>query len=159
MTEWREYQHVVGGAELLAAVEPLWVELCEHHAQVAPVFATMFRCRPFADRAAEILAHAQGGLRVELAMADDAAVGFCIGSVAASGAGEVDSIFVQAAHRGAGLGEVLMRHALDWLEQQDAAPVTVAVVSGNDRALHWYERFGFTPRRVQLVRTRHTQAT
>ncbi|MCA1944319.1 MAG: GNAT family N-acetyltransferase [Desulfovibrio sp.] len=159
MAALEDYTFRTGGAELLDAVAPLWRELCDHHAKVAPVFAPWFQCREFRDRAAEILAHAQGGLQVQLAQPAAACgtvpVGFCICSMAACGAGEVDSIYVQPAHRGAGIGEAFMHAGLTWLEGQGASPISLAVVSGNDRAMRWYARFGFTPRRVQLVRT-HT---
>ncbi|GAB7079519.1 GNAT family N-acetyltransferase [Megalodesulfovibrio paquesii] len=154
MLKLQHYAVRVGGQELLPAIEPMWRALCEHHAQVAPVFADWFRCRPFADRAAEVLGHASGGLLVQLGMVDDVAVGFCISSITATGAGEIDSIFVASEHRGAGLGEQFMRQALHWLDEHGAAPISLAVVAGNERALNWYGRFGFTPRRIQLQRTR-----
>lgn len=153
MPALQDYQIQFGGAELFEALEPLWRELCEHHACVAPVFADWFRTRPFAERMAEIQGHGGGGLLVQLARQQDVPVGFCICSVSPSGPGEIDSIFVSPAHRGAGLGEQFMHTGLDWLYAHGATSIGLAVVAGNDRALQWYARFGFTPRRVQLLHT------
>ena len=141
-----------GGAELLDAIEPLWRALSEHHATINPDFAALFRQRPFAERKRAILDKWPAALLVRLALADDTPVGYCVAALGPDGAGEIDSIFIAAAHRSQGLGESLLRHALDWLDARGATAVSVAVVPGNDRALAWYGRFGFAPRLTTLTR-------
>lgn len=139
-----------GGPELLEALEPLWRMLCEHHAGVSPDFADWFRNRDYADRKAEILAQASAGLRVQVAVAGPEAVGYCVSTLASSGQGEVDSIFVRSDFRGRGIGDYLMRDALAWLRAEGASSLVVVVVLGNDRALQWYRRFGFAQRAIKM---------
>jgi GNAT superfamily N-acetyltransferase len=64
----------------------------------------------------------------------------------ASGAvGELDTLVVDAAHRGSGAGTALVAAARDWLRERDAAPMLIGVRASNAHALDFYARLGAQP--------------
>lgn len=142
----------VGGQELLDRVEPLWLELRDHHSAASVRFGDQLRSITFDGRRTGLVAGATSGLWVALAVSDPQDVGYCIASISPSGEGNIDSLFVKAGRRGQGIGEALVRRALDWFEQRSVSSISVEVLVGNEAALPFYERFGFYPRTHRLRR-------
>ncbi len=68
------------------------------------------------------------------------------------GHGEVESIFVDEAYRNRGIGSALLEHASTWMDEIGTVEQALSVFAGNDRALPFYARHGFSPRFVILVR-------
>ena len=73
-------------------------------------------------------------------------------TIAADGSGEVDSLYVSPSHRGRGVGHAMMTRTMEWFDGEGVRTVTLDVIDGNDAAIRFYERFGFVPRTVRLVR-------
>ena len=149
----------VHGRDGLDLVEPLWKELAAYHLEraeaAAPVFAPELAALTFAARRDELLAkNRERDLRVELAVdpAAGAPVGYCVASGAAGGHGEVESIFVDAAYRGRGIGGALLDRAAAWMDELGTIEQALSVFAANDRVLPFYARHGFAPRFVVLVR-------
>ena len=57
--------------------------------------------------------------------------------------GEVIAIYVHLAAWGRGVGTALLREALDRLQSDGFAEVSLWVIEGNRQAIEFYERFGF----------------
>jgi len=72
-------------------------------------------------------------------------VGYCI-ATANGGSGELDSLYVRKAYRGAGLGARLSNRALEWLNMMGCTEIRVAVAEGNEEAIPFYQRLGFQER-------------
>lgn len=145
-------QYIVGDETLLNQIVPLWLELNTHHLKLSPYFKQDYetftftrRKNMFEEKAAE------GKLRVELAedANQNALIGFCICSVG-RGQGEVESIYVQPAYRGQGIGNHFMASALAWINEAGISNITVHVASGNEGAFPFYARYGFYPRQTIL---------
>jgi ribosomal protein S18 acetylase RimI-like enzyme len=105
----------------------------------------------FEPRKQEILTKA-AAIRIELVSAapDASDIAYCISTVSTNGCGEIDSMFVEEAFRGRGIGSELVGHALAWLENAGAASKVVTVAHANEEALAFYKRFGFQPRTILL---------
>lgn len=143
----------------LDLIRPLWEGLAAHHREQAranaPAFLEEMATRSFEDRRAEILEKNRHRLlRLELAHPDGAAepCGYCIASGAPGASGEVESIYVDEAYRNRGIGGALLERALAWMDEIGTVEQALVVFAGNDRALPFYERHGFFPRFVVLVR-------
>ena len=142
----------VGGDELLDRVEPLWLELRDHHSAASERFGEQLRSISFDSRRAGLVAGAANGLWVAVAVCDRQDLGYCIASISPAGEGNIDSLFVKVSHRGHGIGEALVRRSLDWFEQRSITAISVEVLVGNEAALPFYERLGFYPRTHRLRR-------
>jgi ribosomal protein S18 acetylase RimI-like enzyme len=96
------------------------------------------------------------GLSIRIDVARDSAtselIGYCICSVDDQMRGELESIYVEREYRSGGVGERLARCGLEWIDAQGADQVTIVVAVGNEDALPFYERLGFTPRTYRLKR-------
>lgn len=138
------------------AIKPLWEKLNEHHRQLSPHFAGHYETFKFEQRKADLLRKAEQGLmHIDLAkdMDDDVIVGYCVSTLIKDGSeavGEVDSIYVDEAYRSSGIGDTLMRKALEWMDARGADVKRVSVGAGNEDVFPFYERYGFYPRMTVL---------
>jgi diamine N-acetyltransferase len=141
-------------ADGLDEIRPQWERLNTHHAKIATHFSSEIRRRTFTIRKAELLAKA-GILHIDVVRAMPMAqpLPYCISTVSAEGIGEIDSLFVEEAFRGQGLGPELMRRALVWLDSVKVTRKVVSVLSENEEALAFYRRFGFRLRNIELEQT------
>ncbi|MBN1614522.1 MAG: GNAT family N-acetyltransferase [Deltaproteobacteria bacterium] len=137
------------GKEDLEAIRTLWEGLNAHHLARSTYFKDHYSTFTF-ERRMEVLVR-RDLLFAYIAQDDDRTIGYCIATVDGS-AGEVDSLFVDAACRGRGIGEALMSRALERLEAQNCETVRVSIAEGNEDALGFYRRFGFAERLTVMQR-------
>src|SRR4051812_23544882 len=107
-----------GGAELLERVRPLWLRLRAHHADISPTWRESLLRKSFESRKDGLLAKAApDGLLVLIVVRGPGPepVGYCVATVAPDGSGEIDSLYVEPAHRRQGIGQGLVSHAMVWL--------------------------------------------
>jgi GNAT superfamily N-acetyltransferase len=64
------------------------------------------------------------------------------------------AMWVHPKIRGSGAGNELVSAVLAWARSEGAKLVRLKVISGNDRARHFYERMGFSPTGHHEVRER-----
>jgi diamine N-acetyltransferase len=65
--------------------------------------------------------------------------------------GEIDSMFVDKDYRALGIGDFLIRQALDWISTYPVRSVQISVAYGNEEVFDFYKRYGFLPRRTILI--------
>ena len=154
-----------GAGELLAAIESLWDALRAHHAALSSTWRRSIEAAAWPARREALFAKSSGGgaMLVLLARrADDRpargdVIGYCVCTITAARQGEIDSLFVTPAFRGAGVGRALMLRATRWLDERKADPVVVDVLADNADAVRFYERFGFASRTVTMRRRQENQ--
>jgi len=142
---------VEGGPELLDRIEPLWMELRRHHADLSPIWRKSLMAASFEKRRAGLLEKSSGGMLVILATAGETDIGYCVSTVHGS-VGEIDSIFLLPTRRHGGIGHRMMTRAMEWLAEKAVASIVVDVLSGNEDAQAFYARYGFQPRTVRLLK-------
>ncbi|HUV25683.1 MAG TPA: GNAT family N-acetyltransferase [Methanomassiliicoccales archaeon] len=142
-----------GGEELLDKAKALWEKLNQLHATTSPNFEGYYAGQTWKKRKGEIIRSSRkGGVRVDLAYAgkDRQLVGFCISHVTKENEGELDSIYVEEEFRNSGMGDRLMIGALNWFHYQGVSNMKIAVTTGNESVIQFYERHGFSPRIIVL---------
>ncbi len=145
----KEVTSVTGGLELLPQVKPLWEQLREHHSRISKFFSDSFLNRSFSDRASDFEKKENDHLfRIELIHigGSTSPIGYCVSSVGNDFAGEVESLFVSSEYRDFGIGDMLMKNALDWMDSKGIVTRRLSVAAGNDSALRFYDRYGFKAR-------------
>ena len=142
------------GQECLDEIKPLWEMLNHYISTISPHFGDLVLMRTFAARKGELQEKSlRGALRLDLARdaSTGQVIGYAVTTLSEGGAGEIDSIFVQEAYRGTGVGNRLMKRALAWLDDSRAKTKTIAVSTGNEHVHGFYRRFGFLPRATMLM--------
>jgi|ERR1700690_846372 GNAT superfamily N-acetyltransferase len=66
----------------------------------------------------------------------------------------LEDVIVKAGYRGAGLGRQLVEHVLEWANAQGMSRVTLLADKDNASALSFYERIGFNPSTMTVLRRR-----
>ncbi|MDP9366418.1 MAG: GNAT family N-acetyltransferase [Chloroflexota bacterium] len=64
----------------------------------------------------------------------------------------VETLVVAAEAEGRGVGRALMEHAEHWARSRGMAEASLDVFAGNDRARAFYERAGYRPDHVRMVK-------
>lgn len=138
-------------------LRPLWLQLQAHHRQVgshleavAPMRAPEDTWRVRRDLYVEWLRSPL--TRAFTAGGGDRLLGYAMVRVAESPGswqwgervGVLETLVVDAAARGAGIGQALVSAARDHLAKHDVQVMNISVLAGNDAALHFYEREGAT---------------
>ena len=147
-----DFSLLSGGAELLDRLEPLWLELRQHHADLSPQWRASLLAVRFDERRAQLANKGAHGILVSLATSAGRDIGYCVSTVGPDGTGAVDSIYVAEPHRGRGVGHALLSAAMEWFNRQSVESIAVEVLSGNEPAQRLYARYGFLPRTVRMAR-------
>jgi diamine N-acetyltransferase len=152
-----ETELTIGGAELLSRIEPLWCELRDIHSSRSAHFSDMVKDMEFESRRLGLLGKSVGGhiLVQVLSLSGTPSqkdIAYCVSTVGLNGVAEIDSVYVEAGYRKMGLGGMLIKGALDWIDEHDVREVRTSVVWGNEEVLPFYERHGFYPRSIVLLR-------
>ncbi|HMF34617.1 MAG TPA: GNAT family N-acetyltransferase [Candidatus Lokiarchaeia archaeon] len=144
----------------LDLIQSLWVQLRAHHEQNSRYFKRRYKQMTWEGRKASLVAKVVAGARMQVVLAenndDGGLIGYCINSVEISSdpvfignnrtTGEIDSIFVLEERRGEGIGDALMKIAIEWLDENHVASKKVVVADGNETAWTFYQRYGFYPK-------------
>lgn len=64
----------------------------------------------------------------------------------------LEDVIVRDRHRGLGLGRRLVEHVLDWARAEGMTRVTLLADQANAPALAFYERLGFRPSSMRVLR-------
>jgi ribosomal protein S18 acetylase RimI-like enzyme len=140
----------IGEIEL---IRPLWDQLNRYHHEKASHFRAHYEQMTFEDRKSHFTRlHESGQLQVDLAQDTRTGhyIGYCVSSVSAEKAGELESLFVDATYRSAGIGTALVTRGLAWMDSLGAVRKRVSVGNGNETAWAFYRKFGFYPRMTVL---------
>ena len=133
----------------IGIIRRLWEALNAHHLSHSTHFTHHFSTFRFEDRVEALKKRDQ--FIAYVAECNHKRIGYCIATVD-DRAGEIDSLFLDAAYRGKGYGKALMELALKWLEDQHCETIRVSIAEGNERVLDFYRRFGFAERFVVMQR-------
>ncbi|MEO0367826.1 MAG: GNAT family N-acetyltransferase [Pseudomonadota bacterium] len=128
-------------------IEPLWCALTQHHADLTNHFHSHYETNSFAKRRAALLTKDQ--LAIFGAFHEQQLVGFALCSVTGE-VGEIDSLYVESAHRGNDLGARLMNKSIKWLRETNCHHIRLAVGDGNEQVMSFYKSLGFEVRAYQM---------
>ena len=151
----------LAGRERLDELRPLWLELHHHHAAVS-------RVQPFVDdetswavRRRSYVETFDGGGFALIAEDDEGLAGYAMVRIhegpddswaLGDRYGEVWTLVVDEAARGAGIGSALLDAVDEALAAQGISGLVIGVMEGNDDARRLYERRGLVPGWRQLYR-------
>jgi diamine N-acetyltransferase len=129
-------------------IKELWEGLCRHHHDRSKDFKERYAKMTFESRKKDLLKKLGEG-EVFLEIAQDSVsnrkIGYCLSIVTThkEPEGEVESLFIDQAYRGTGIGDIFMKHALEWLDSKQVKTKRIVVAAGNEEVFPFYEKYGF----------------
>jgi diamine N-acetyltransferase len=148
-----QINYAQGDQKVLDQVRAMWEELNRYHCERSQHFKQHYLEMTWQKRRYTLLKKAVGGMLLVEVASDEFAgqkVGYAISSINDEKTGELESLYVDAAYRGSGIGDRLMQDALKWMDINGAVSKQVEVSVGNEVAWGFYGRFGFKPRKTML---------
>jgi diamine N-acetyltransferase len=136
----------------LDLIKELWEQLNSHHKARSKYFYQDYEKIVFDDRKKQLMKKTgKWNLRIDLAVDNDIdhTVGYCVSSISNNN-GEIDSIYVDENFRSMGIGDNLMKRALEWMDMNDILNREVKLSAGNDDTIQFYSRYGFHPKHIVL---------
>ncbi|WP_243156378.1 GNAT family N-acetyltransferase [Clostridium sp. C8-1-8] len=147
--DMERYRYLNGGEELLDSVEPLWELLNEYHKEKSIDFRSQYESFTFNERKKKLLTSKVINIDIVIDPFDNC-IGYCISTISHDSIGEIDSLFLKEEARKYGVGDKLIRRALEWLESNKVKKKLITVASGNENVINFYNRYGFKKRRIVL---------
>ena len=126
-------------------IKPLWEKLNLIHFNKSVYFKSKYEKFKFEKRMESINRISENGtVKLDVILDNDTMeyVGYCL-SLIEDNIGEIESIFIEKQYRGYKLGDKLMINALNWFESNSITNVQINVVYANDKAIPFYEHYGF----------------
>jgi ribosomal protein S18 acetylase RimI-like enzyme len=147
-----EYTVFEGGAHELYLIQDLWKELRLHVKGHTEHFKDQFDKMPFDDRKTFLLSKSKGGnLHLDLVKDNEKKIiAYCICTITNDKVGEIDSIYIKEEFRLQGIGNLLVKRAIKWMDENRAISKKILVTVGNDEAIRFYKNYGFQPRSLIL---------
>ncbi len=137
----------------LDLIQPLWEKLNEHHRRQKSDFKDHYANFTFQERKKVLLNKARDGdMLICLAEDEDSGilVGYAVTTISSENVGEIDSIYVEGEYRLQGIGNELMKRSLEWMDRKAVKTRKVVIATSNQKAISFYERFGFRARSINL---------
>jgi diamine N-acetyltransferase len=143
----RAIKYTQSGIKDLDHIVPLWLKLRAHHKERSVHFKDDFDTVTWEMRKKRLLEKsAKGELLVHLARDKGTLIGYCVSSVDSEKQGEIESIYIEKEYRKRGIGDDLMKTALNWMDDRGVQTKIIGVAVGNEEAFGFYEKYGFFPR-------------
>ena len=133
--------------EQINLIEPMWLELNQHHRNSTHQFGDYYDANTFSKRRKVLLAKDE----LFILVVEDGSlhVGFCVASINL-GVGEIDSLYLKPESRNQGLGESMLGMATRWLAEHGLKSARLSVGEGNEAVIGFYRKFGFKQRAIVL---------
>lgn len=141
----------------LDLIATLWNKLREHQRDLSPRFSDHYEKRNCKSRKTELLQKPESGsfhADVVIDQSMKKIIGYCVSTISPDIQGCLESVYVEPEYRNSGIGDRLMRQALQWMDEKQATTKTLTVGIGNERVFGFYSRYGFFPKliTVELVK-------
>ena len=139
----------------LDRIKALWEGLCKHHHERSKNFKERYATMTFESRKKDLYKKlGNGEMFIELAVdsTSERSVGYCLSIIVSIPEleGEVESLYIDPAYRGKGIGDVFMKHAMEWLNSRNVKTKRIVVAAGNEEVYTFYAKYGFYPKFTTL---------
>lgn len=133
----------------VGVIKELWEKNRIYHEKSSEYFKEAYRAINFEQRIQAFSVFSADTIKITIAKSNGKYVGYCI-STAAEGKGEVESLHVDEAYRGSGIGKELVIRHLEWMNEKGCTTIGVTVSQENEATIGFYRRLGFYPNTIYM---------
>jgi len=137
------------GYEEIAIIRELWEKNRKYHEDTSEYFKEAYQGLDFHQRMKGFSNIDSASIKITVVKNNDEYIGYCI-STAIDGKGEVESVHVEEASRGDGVGTRLVQEHLDWMRQKKCSVIGVTVSQENTATIGFYKKLGFLPNTLYM---------
>lgn len=127
----------------------LWEKNRRYHEECSEYFKESYRSLQFDERIRFFGGLDPGAVKISVAEEDSECIGYCISTIT-NGAGEIASLHVEEARRGAGIGKELVRQHIQWMQEKSCTVIGVSVSQENESTIGFYQQLGFYPNTLYM---------
>lgn len=133
----------------IEVIKDLWEKNRLYHENTSEYFKELYRSICFEQRIKAFSVFNEDALKITVAKSNDAYIGYCISTIV-DGKGELESLHVDAAYRGAGIGKKLVTKHLEWMNEKKCKVIGVTVSQENASTIGFYKKLGFYPNTLYM---------
>ena len=130
-------------------IKNLWERNRQYHENSSQYFKESYRSISFDQRMKAFSEFTEDTLKITVAKSNDEYIGYCISTIV-DGKGEMESLHVNEANRGEGIGKKLVKKHLDWMKNKNCNVIGVTVSQENESTISFYEKLGFLPNTLYM---------
>lgn len=130
-------------------IKNLWEKNRQYHENSSEYFKDSYRSISFNDRIGAFSVFNSDAIKISVAKSNDEYIGYCISTVI-DGRGELDSLHVDEANRGNGVGKKLVMQHLEWMNEKNCNVIGVTVSQENEATISFYKKLGFYPNTLYM---------
>lgn len=130
-------------------IRELWEKNRQYHENCSEYFGELYRNICFDDRIKAFGVFDKETMKITVAKSDEKCVGYCM-STAIDGKGELESMHVDEAYRGNGVGKRLAQKHLEWMKEKNCNVIGVTVSQENEPTIGFYKKLGFYPNTLYM---------
>lgn len=130
-------------------IRELWEKNRQYHENSSEYFKEAYRSISFDSRIKAFSVFDKGTMKITVAKSNEKNIGYCISTVI-DGKGELESLHVDEAYRGNGIGKRLVQRHLEWMNEKNCKVIGVTVSQENESTIGFYKKLGFFPNTLYM---------
>ena len=133
----------------VGVIKDLWDKNRLYHENSSEHFKELYRTMSFEERIKAFSVFSEEAIKITVAKDADDYVGYCISTIM-DGKGEMQSLHVDEARRGNGIGKELVHRHLEWMKENNCEVIGVTVSQENKSTIGFYRKLGFYPNTLYM---------
>lgn len=130
-------------------IKNLWEKNRQYHENSSEYFKDSYRCISFNQRMGAFSVFNSDNIKISVAKSNEEYIGYCISTII-DGRGELESLHVDEAQRGKGIGKKLVMKHLEWMKKKNCNVIGVTVSQENEATISFYRQLGFYPNTLYM---------
>lgn len=130
-------------------IRDLWEKNRQYHENSSEYFKDSYRHISFEQRIKAFSVFNNETLKITVARSNGEYIGYCISTII-DGKGEIESLHVDAANRGNGIGKKLVMKHMEWMNEKNCKVIGVTVSQENEPTILFYKKLGFYPNTLYM---------
>ncbi|SCZ05836.1 GNAT family N-acetyltransferase [Alkaliphilus peptidifermentans] len=130
-------------------IKDLWEKNRLYHEKTSEHFKELYRFIRFDERIKGFNGFNRDNMKITVAKNNHEYIGYCISTIM-DGKGEIQTLHVEEANRGKGIGKKLSINHLEWLKEKNCKEIGVTVSQENESTIWFYKKLGFYPNTLYM---------
>lgn len=133
----------------IEVIKDLWEKNRMYHENSSEYFGEFYKDINFDQRIKAFSKFYGNTIKITVAKNSYEYIGYCMSTII-DGRGELESLHVDEAYRGNGIGKELVNKHIEWLKEKNCKVIGVTVSQENQSTIGFYKSFGLYPNTIYM---------